>query len=129
MMQVAVKSIKIIIVVFAICASGCAAISTEQSANDDWALRHPMPEGMKSLIELRAADAVKVCRQKLIGKDHQTVRMFLGTSERDHGEDEYIYYPTRADGSFWILIVEFDGSGRAVDISGQELWPPDTKKK
>jgi hypothetical protein len=108
-----------IAIAIALCVSGCAM----NSADDDWELRHPTPAGMKSITECSAADAEKICRQQLLGKNHHVVRKFLGTSQRDHGEEEYIYYPTRADGSFWILVVEFAGRGCAVDIYAKELWP------
>jgi hypothetical protein len=98
---------------------GCASTVV----HDDWYSRYPMPAQMKSLVELPAADALKICQRDLLGKNRAVVRAYLGMSDLNHGDEEFIYHPIRADGSMWILIVEFD-SEAAVEIFAQELASP-----
>jgi hypothetical protein len=95
---------------------------------EDWAQRHAMPEGLRSLVERSAADGIAICKRTLRGKSHAAVRSFLGVSDLNHGEEEYTYHPVRKDGSMWILLVEFD-SDQVVDVLGYELQPPQKKRK
>lgn len=88
--------------------------------SDDWYERHPMPDTMKALVEQTCDEAVSICHQKLIGKNQAAVRAYLGTSDRNHGEDEYSYHLVRHNGSIWLLQVEF-GGGLAVEVFGQEI--------
>jgi hypothetical protein len=83
---------------------------------------------MKALVELPAKDALSVCRHDLLGKDHAAVSAYLGTSDLNHGDGEYVYHPVRADGSMWILLVEFDDTGVAFDIYADELSAADTPR-
>jgi hypothetical protein len=102
----------------------CHAAAKSSNASDvkadEWAVRHPAPESMKSLVEHTAAEGVSICKRALMGKSHDAVRAFLGTSDLDHGEEEYVYHPVRKDGSMWILLVEF-ADDRVADVFGEEL--------
>jgi hypothetical protein len=77
--------------------------------------------GLKSITECRAADGARICLQKLKGSNHQAVRKFLGRPDRIHDTEEYLYYPERADGSIWLLLVSFAANNRVCAVMGKEL--------
>ena len=104
------------------CAALVGCMQTEKRVVD-WDRQHPQPSGMKSLVERPALDGIAICKEKLMGKDHRSVRAFLGVSDLNHGPDEYIYHPKRKDGSMWLLSVGFAGE-KAVEFGAYELLPP-----
>lgn len=116
---------KLVVISVIFCAALVGCMQREKSVVD-WERRHPQPSGMKSLVELTAADGVAICKEKLMGKNHMTVRAFLGVSDLDHGKDEYIYHPERKGGSMWLLVVEFDGE-HVVEVQGEEILSPQKK--
>ena len=80
-------------------------------------------KGLKSIAECSAEDGVSLCLKALKGKHRKFVIECLGKPHRTHAEEEYLYYPERADESTWLLLVEFDGHGRVCGVIGNELVP------
>jgi hypothetical protein len=80
-------------------------------------------EGLRAVAELNAGQGAKLLFKKLKGCNRMVLIAYLGKPDQRHDHKEYLYYPERADGSFWLALVSFDEKNRVSKIVGEDILP------